>query len=585
MGSKDIEKIITNSFKKKDGVEVCLKGKQIGYSDGDLKENYIEKVIRETKNLSSNSPELEKRIINWASEYHLTRRRAQLLEGFKFDNRAMVLEIGAGCGAITRFLGENFKRVVAVEGSFRRARINRRRTRDLPNVSVLCSRFQDVDYRQKFKYIFAIGVLEYYRNYIDPGDTIEKILSRLGELLTPDGSLVLAIENQYGLKYFAGHFEDHTGKKFEGIEGYNLSTKSKNFCETFGLSKLKIILSEAGFDSVDSFFPFPDYKVPDLIISEEANSFDIPPLGKEVICNFKARSYNKNNTCLNFDERLAWAAASENRMIDIFSNSFLLFASKNNNQIQPPGLMWFYNSTRINKFNTRTIVTQDEAGKIVSQKVTLDESRGDRVGQGSVIHCLGQSEWADGESLAFRLYRQLVNFTYRDIDGQLVAKVWGPWIKSIKVKRYNGLLAGKYFDFTPWNIIQNNDGALIFFDREWELSEDFPFKFLWLRSIRMFVIKYDIDFGHRRNFKSWNIFQYIQNISREVGILIGRRDLEEYLLFEAKIQTIITGQAQNKWLRKTRAQSFGLIGPLKKSTRVFLGKAERRIIKKLNVAE
>ena len=55
-------------------------------------------------------------------------------------------ELGAGCGAITRYLGEKFATVFAVEGSFPRARVAKKRCSDLKGVSVLCANF----FRYKF---------------------------------------------------------------------------------------------------------------------------------------------------------------------------------------------------------------------------------------------------------------------------------------------------------------------------------------------------------------------------------------------------------------------------------------------------
>ena len=48
-----------------------------------------------------------------------------------------VLELGCGCGAITRFLGEIGANVVAVEGSLARARVAAERCRELTNVRVV----------------------------------------------------------------------------------------------------------------------------------------------------------------------------------------------------------------------------------------------------------------------------------------------------------------------------------------------------------------------------------------------------------------------------------------------------------------
>ena len=56
-----------------------------------------------------------------------------LIDLNKYKN---VLEIGSGCGAITRKLGETCKIVHALEGSYQRALMTKERTKDLENVEV-----------------------------------------------------------------------------------------------------------------------------------------------------------------------------------------------------------------------------------------------------------------------------------------------------------------------------------------------------------------------------------------------------------------------------------------------------------------
>ena len=66
---------------------------------------------------------------------------------------ANVLEIGAGCGAISRFLGECGATVLSLEGSPRRASIARSRTRDLDNVTVLTEKFDQFQCQHTFDVI------------------------------------------------------------------------------------------------------------------------------------------------------------------------------------------------------------------------------------------------------------------------------------------------------------------------------------------------------------------------------------------------------------------------------------------------
>uniref|UniRef100_UPI0013D6EEFD class I SAM-dependent methyltransferase n=1 Tax=Pseudomonas viridiflava TaxID=33069 RepID=UPI0013D6EEFD len=122
-----------------------------------------------------------------------------------------VLEIGAGCGAISRYLGEAGAEVLALEGSPRRAAIAASRTRDLDNVTVLSERFDDFNIDQQFDVITLVGVLEYASMFSADADPAYGMLNRVRKLLKPDGHLFIAIENQLGLKYFAGAPEDHLG--------------------------------------------------------------------------------------------------------------------------------------------------------------------------------------------------------------------------------------------------------------------------------------------------------------------------------------------------------------------------------------
>ena len=90
--------------------------------------------VRLDQTLAQLESELAAAIRDWPSQYHLDAARANLLRPIAPASGATVLEIGAGCGAITRFLGETGATVLALEGSLARARIAASRCRDLDNV-------------------------------------------------------------------------------------------------------------------------------------------------------------------------------------------------------------------------------------------------------------------------------------------------------------------------------------------------------------------------------------------------------------------------------------------------------------------
>ena len=208
----NIRSVIRNELiEDKSSVWLLKDHAEFGYSEGAAAEKYLENVFNAASDLSSRSSELESHIRDWSSEYHLTTKRAQLLSGFRFDRSFKVLEVGCGCGAITRHLGESFDSVISVEGSLPRARLARLRTRDLTSVSVICAPFQKIRFSGKFDVIFVIGVYEYSAAFVEGDDPYNAVLEYFAEILAPNGIVVMAIENQFGLKYFNAFREDHLG--------------------------------------------------------------------------------------------------------------------------------------------------------------------------------------------------------------------------------------------------------------------------------------------------------------------------------------------------------------------------------------
>ncbi len=212
----------------------------ITYSDGDVVEQGLLKALRQCVDVGCTSDEIRAHIVDWPSEYHLSQVRHNLLRPFAFKPADRILELGCGCGAITRYLGECGATVVAVEGSHRRATIAAERCRDLPNVSVYCDNIIDFQSHEPFDYVMMIGVLEYSPLFGGTDDPVKHCLQRARSFLKEGGTLFVAIENKLGLKYFSGCHEDHVGTPYFGIN--DLSARQS----------LPIILVAADFSRTNS---------------------------------------------------------------------------------------------------------------------------------------------------------------------------------------------------------------------------------------------------------------------------------------------------------------------------------------------
>ena len=122
----------------------------------------------------------------------------------------------------------------------------------------------------------------------------------------------MAIENRYGLKYWAGCMEDHLGAYFKGLEGYVPSDGVK----TFSKNGLKKIFAACGENRVQFFYPYPDYKFPVKIFSD-----DRLPRPGELSRNLQNLDADRLKL---FDEAKAFDTILQAGLFPEFSNSFLV---------------------------------------------------------------------------------------------------------------------------------------------------------------------------------------------------------------------------------------------------------------------
>ena len=157
------------------------------YPNDDFARLDLHALLRDATDLSSSSGELALQAVEWPANYYLHPVRANLLRGFRWNPHATVLEVGAGCGSITRFLGETFPFVVAVEGEPSRAAVARERTRDLDNVEVVAAPLSGLEFNGGFDIVFCVGVLEYAPMFESGSDPFGTFLRRLRSAVAPGG--------------------------------------------------------------------------------------------------------------------------------------------------------------------------------------------------------------------------------------------------------------------------------------------------------------------------------------------------------------------------------------------------------------
>jgi 2-polyprenyl-3-methyl-5-hydroxy-6-metoxy-1,4-benzoquinol methylase len=524
---------IETKLEEVNGIYTLNNKASFGYSDGSRNEQYIAKVIESSSDISSNSTELESKINGWVSKYHLSMDRVNAYRDVKFSDTDVVLEVGAGCGSITRFLAEKVKHVVAVEGSHVRAGIIKSRVRDLENVTVVCSPFQDLQYKTKFDYIVCNGVYEYSGSFVNEKDPYDYILKLFRGLLSDDGVLIIAIENKFGLKYFTSSREDHTNIMFDGIEGY---CHHPNKVETFGIVELVSKIKKE-FKFIDTLIPLPDYKFPKALISEKMiNTVNTQAL----FSSFVASDYITYTPPL-FNEKIVYQELSKNDMLIPFSNSFMLFSSnKNMNCFESDWLGSVYKTGRkaenmsVSKFiNTETVIVKKEAfGQSISDDSMLN---------------LDQENWADGDSIHNLILRSLCNKDFNNYKS-----LFNPiflWWNSVLIFKDVELEAGNsttvMTDFIWRNSIVNNNDV-IYIDKEWIVDGVISLDFLLFRSVYTFFM------SESKYYKDWNklarrknIFRVSRVIFELIGMKFSVKKMYQYLSMEYMFELKTTGRVRN----------------------------------------
>lgn len=287
----------------------CYKGADV-YTDGPIEDEMLA-----LARAGTDVAEQLKRDNRWALLCHFAPERRNLLEWFPFNPAGRLLEVGAGCGALTGLFCEKVAEVHAVELSLKRSHILQARHAACSNLRIRVCNVLDMPPDDPFDYITLIGVLEYAAAFVSDSQPHLALLRQLARRLKPEGVLLLAIENKFGLKYFAGATEDHTGRLFEGIEGY----PNPGTARTFSRDELDQLLAQAGFQRRNFYYPYPDYKLPREIFSD-----DYLPQPHHVLPD--APNYDHERLRM-LSETRAWENIIRAGYFHLFANSFLVAAS------------------------------------------------------------------------------------------------------------------------------------------------------------------------------------------------------------------------------------------------------------------
>lgn len=468
------------------------------YSEGEIED----KIVRL---IAENPPEDYVKTIednySWSVYYHLTQVRKNILNWYPFKADSDVLEIGCGLGAITGVLCDKCRTVTAVELSKKRAAGALLRCRERENLEIIVGNLNDIEFTKKFDYITLIGVLEYQGRFTDTDNPYCDFLKKIKTLLKPNGKLLIAIENQYGLKYWCGAKEDHTGVPFDGMNQYLFTNQG---IRTFSKAGLHKLVKESGFKNSFFYYPMPDYKLPTVIYSQ-----DYLPQNENM--QNTAYYYAPDRSTLLADEKRLYADVIENNAFEFMANSFLVECS-DGDEIGEVTFACLCND-RLPEYQLGTRIRRD--GKV--EKFALLQERGaEHIRQTAAnektldmqgLHTLGSRiednrlvvEFVKAPSLE-EIFVEACRSSDRERAFQITDMLYKEILQSSKeistednilyalkpdlernAEKYGPILKEGFLDMTFRNAFYI-DEALYWFDQEWMLN-NIPAKYILYRSL------------------------------------------------------------------------------------------------------
>ena len=453
-----------------------------------------------------------------------------ILNWYQFKNTDEILEIGES--RLRKMLSEKCGKVVSINN-------------DLENTEI----------DGKFDYIIMIGIIKDIAKIFGRPIKLKDLIVFLEKYLKDNGKFLIAVDNKFGLRYFAGNPDNILNSKFKSLIGYS---DEKEKIETFTKKTLKQKLESIGYNT-NFYYPLPDYKLPNVIFSEEYlpkyNNID------------KYMTYYKENSTPIFSEldvfREILKDNEEN--FEFFANSFLVEASKIKNPIKYKYIS--FNNLRKDKYRLITKIADGYVEKQAVNNKSLDhynqiiknieilKSDNIKVLDSLNDGCL-QSKYVDQKYMLNNVITEFLEKKEYDCVDKIVNRYIEILSKDSYIEEeYEKTVFNKYnvqiedadilkqLHFKKnglWDMTFKNcffvDDDFYFFDQEWN-EEVLPVEYILYRSI-----VYTISLRRYVNIEDW-LVKY--KLDKFVNIF---KELDDKMQLEIRDENIWNFFSQNKYI-------------------------------------
>ncbi len=269
--------------------------------------------------------------------------RKYLLDWVPFAENSSVLEYESGVGALTGMLADKADKVTCIEKNEKYTEINRIRNKDRNNIRYLRN-VDEVGDEEKFDYIIMVNVNSALTE-VDSKKEIEKLIAKSGSYLKKNGVLILAVNNNESIHLLSGGVLGTDDEPYDGKKGISKQD-------------LLAILERNMFTHTKFYYPMDNAIFPMCIYSDELlpNEGDIP----NQVFDISEQSFRM------FDETKIFDQTIRNKTFDRYANSFLVFASES--ELQMNVIYCKNNYNRSSQYQTKTLICKENEELVIYKK-------------------------------------------------------------------------------------------------------------------------------------------------------------------------------------------------------------------------
>ena len=422
-----------------------------------------------------------------------------ILNWYPFNKTQKVLEVGNKSEELTKFLIDKCSSIQKIS-----------KIEELENIDA------------KFNIIILIGINE------NEKINLKNLVRRLEGFLEMDGRILLAVDNKFGLRFWAGNPENILEKKLTSLLGYNNEYEK---IETYTKRYIETQLKEIGYKT-RFYYPLPDYRRPNVIFSDDAlpeyNSID----------KYNPYYTGKSDILFNEIDVFREILKTDKDMFTFFANSFLVEVIKKEKEYDTTYNYISYNNLRKEKYRLITKISNTYVEKqIVNEKA---EEHYENIKNNIKIlqeNNIKTVDYIDEDKIKSKYIEQkyLLNnvLTEKLEKGQVEEfdNIIKNYIKQISVKtykenNYKNTAFGKYevevkdksiiqdLNFVKngmWDMTFKNcfliDNQFYFFDQEWN-EPNLPVEYILYRAI-LYTISLRRFVSIEKLFDKYNLSKYI----------------------------------------------------------------------------